>query len=58
MKWCIQCHKRTEVNPTHDNAYYDKMIAMHDLIKKNKDNKNFKVTEAMMGGIECGKCHY
>lgn len=58
MKWCIQCHKRTEVNPGKDNAYYDKMIAMHDLIKKNKDNKNFKVTEAMMGGIECGKCHY
>ncbi len=58
MKWCIQCHKRTEVNMGKDNAYYDKMQALHDLIEKNKGNKNFKVTEAMMGGIECGKCHY
>jgi len=52
MKWCIQCHKRTEVD-SKGNAYYDKMIQVHDLIKKNG-----KVTEAMMGGIECGKCHY
>jgi len=58
MKWCIQCHKRTEVNPGKNNAYYDKMIAVHKLIEDNKGNKDFKVTEAMMGGIECGKCHY
>jgi len=54
MKWCIQCHKRTEIKDQgKDNAYYDKMVQVHDLIKKNG-----KVTEAMMGGIECGKCHY
>ncbi len=52
MKWCVQCHKRTDVNMK-GNAYYEKMVAVHDLIKKNG-----KVTEAMMGGIECGKCHY
>jgi mono/diheme cytochrome c family protein len=52
MKWCIQCHKRTEVDGK-GNAYYTKMEQVHDLIKKNG-----KVTEAMMGGIECGKCHY
>jgi len=52
MKWCIQCHKRTDVN-TKGNAYYDNMIAVHDLIKQGKP-----VTEAAMGGIECGKCHY
>jgi len=52
MKWCIQCHKRTNVD-FKGNAYYDKMVQVHDLIKKNG-----KVTEAMMGGIECGKCHY
>jgi len=52
MKWCIQCHRRTNVN-TKGNAYYDKMEAVHDLIKAGKP-----VTEAAMGGIECGKCHY
>jgi mono/diheme cytochrome c family protein len=52
MKWCIQCHKRTNVNMK-GNAYYEKMEAVHDLIKAGKP-----VTEAAMGGIECGKCHY
>jgi mono/diheme cytochrome c family protein len=52
MKWCIQCHKRTNVN-TKGNAYYEQMQAVHDLIKAGKP-----VTEAAMGGIECGKCHY
>jgi mono/diheme cytochrome c family protein len=52
MKWCIQCHKRTNVN-FKGNAYYEKMVQVHDLIKAGKP-----VTEAAMGGIECGKCHY
>ncbi|PJJ83899.1 c-type cytochrome [Mucilaginibacter auburnensis] len=52
MKWCIQCHKRTEVNAK-GSAYYDQVLAAHDEIKKGK-----KPTVAMMGGIECGKCHY
>jgi len=52
MKWCIQCHKRTDVDYK-GNAYYDNMIAVHDRIKRGE-----KVTEASMGGIECGKCHY
>lgn len=52
MKWCIQCHQRTEVNYK-DNAYYDNMIDVHDKIKRGE-----KVTAAVLGGIECGKCHY
>ncbi len=52
MKWCIQCHKRTNVN-LKGNAYYDKMVQVHDIIKRGG-----KVTEAAMGGLECGKCHY
>jgi len=52
MKWCIQCHKRTEVNYK-GNDYYDNMIAVHDRIKRGE-----KVTAASLGGIECGKCHY
>lgn len=52
MKWCINCHKETEVKYK-DNAYYDKVIAAHDKIKKGE-----KVTAAVLGGLECGKCHY
>lgn len=52
MKWCIQCHKRTEVNMK-GNAYYENLQQVHDLLKDGK-----KVTAALMGGIECGKCHY
>jgi mono/diheme cytochrome c family protein len=52
MKWCINCHKETEVNHK-DNAYYDKLMAAHDALKDGK-----KVTAAVLGGLECGKCHY
>jgi len=52
MKWCIQCHKRTEVNGK-GNAYYDKILAAHDKIKKGE-----KITAAVLGGTECAKCHY
>ncbi len=52
MKWCINCHKETEVNHK-GNAYYDKLIAAHEQLKKGQ-----KMTAAVLGGIECGKCHY
>ena len=52
MKWCINCHKETEVNHK-DNPYYDKLIAAHDQLKKGE-----KVTAAVLGGLECSKCHY
>ena len=52
MKWCINCHRQTEVNHK-DNPYYDKLIAAHDKLKKGE-----KVTAAVLGGLECAKCHY
>jgi len=52
MKWCIQCHKRTDVDYK-GNAYYDNMVLVHEKIKRGE-----KVTAASMGGLECGKCHY
>jgi mono/diheme cytochrome c family protein len=52
MKWCINCHKTKDVN-FKGNAYYDKIIAVHDQLKKGE-----KVTPAVLGGLECGKCHY
>ncbi|WP_411273066.1 cytochrome c3 family protein [Daejeonella sp.] len=52
MKWCINCHKETEVNHK-DNPYYDRLIAAHDKLKKGE-----KVSAAVLGGLECSKCHY
>lgn len=52
MKWCINCHRETQVNYK-GNAYYDKLVAYHEKIKKGE-----KITAAVLGGIECGKCHY
>jgi mono/diheme cytochrome c family protein len=52
MKWCINCHKETELE-VKGNAYYDKIIEAHEKIKKG-----VKITPASLGGLECGKCHY
>lgn len=52
MKWCIECHKEAEVDYK-DNAYYDQLIAAHDQLKQGE-----KLTPALLGGLECGKCHY
>jgi mono/diheme cytochrome c family protein len=52
MKWCINCHKTKDVN-FKGNAYYDKILAVHNQLKKGE-----KVTPAVLGGLECGKCHY
>lgn len=51
MKWCIECHRETSVDM--DNEYYDQLIEAHDKLKKGE-----KMTAAMIGGLECGKCHY
>jgi cytochrome c2 len=51
MGWCIDCHRKTEVN-TKDNAYYDKLVALH----KKESKEPLKV--ANIGGLECSKCHY
>ena len=53
MKWCINCHKETEVNHK-DNAYYDRLMQAHNEMKKGQ-----KPTAAVLiNGLECGKCHY
>ncbi|GAB3898016.1 c-type cytochrome [Spirosoma agri] len=51
MGWCIDCHRKTEVN-TKDNAYYDKLVALH-----SKESKE-PLKVANIGGLECSKCHY
>ena len=52
MGWCIECHRTTNVN-VKDNAYYTKIH--EELTKKFGVDK---LTVAMQGGLECGKCHY
>lgn len=51
MGWCIDCHRKTEVN-TKGNAYYDKLVQLHG--SESKDA--LKVAD--IGGLECSKCHY
>jgi cytochrome c2 len=51
MGWCIDCHRKTEVNAK-DNAYYDKLVALHQ--KQSKE----PLKVANIGGLECSKCHY
>lgn len=52
MKWCIQCHRRTEVN-SKGSGYYDALLKAHENLKNGQ-----KLTAASLGGLECGKCHY
>jgi mono/diheme cytochrome c family protein len=52
MKWCIDCHRKTEVK-MEGNEYYTKI---HEQLSKKYGVE--KLTAAQMGGLECGKCHY
>ena len=51
MGWCIDCHRKTDVN-TKGNAYYDNLVELHS----NTSKTNMKVEN--IGGLECAKCHY
>ncbi|HEY0654763.1 MAG TPA: c-type cytochrome [Chryseosolibacter sp.] len=52
MGWCIDCHRKTDV-ATKGNAYYDKMLEIHN---SRKGKSPMKVED--IGGLECSKCHY
>jgi mono/diheme cytochrome c family protein len=51
MGWCIDCHRKTDVNAK-GNAYYDTLLDAH-----NKTTKDAMKVEDI-GGLECAKCHY
>ncbi len=55
MKWCIECHRNTQV-AMEGNAYYDRLHAA--LKEKYKGQYGVKFTVDKIGGLECGKCHY
>ena len=54
MGWCVDCHRKTEVNT--DNAYYQNYKEVHAELAKKLNVE--KLTIAQLGGLECGKCHY
>lgn len=55
MKWCIECHRKTEV-VMEGNAYYDRL---HKALKeKYAGQYDKKFTVENIGGLECAKCHY
>lgn len=55
MKWCIDCHRKTEVAVA-GNAYYDRL---HKAFKeKYAGQYDVKFTVEKIGGLECAKCHY
>jgi len=51
MGWCIDCHRKSEVNGK-DNGYYAKLMEAHSAVSKG----TMKVQDN--GGLECAKCHY
>ncbi len=51
MGWCIDCHRKTDVNAK-GNAYYDKLLEAHNATS----SETMKVEN--IGGLECAKCHY
>ena len=59
MGWCVNCHRTTNVqfddNKGNGNKFYSIYQKFHQDIK---DKKYDSVTVQMIGGTECGKCHY
>lgn len=53
MGWCIDCHRETKVQ-VESNSYYKEMHAK----LKEKYGAEAEITVEMIGGLECGKCHY
>jgi mono/diheme cytochrome c family protein len=53
MGWCIDCHRKTDVNQQ-GNAYYDKLVEIHEA----RNGKGSKMKVEDIGGLECSKCHY
>lgn len=52
MGWCIDCHRKTEVN-SKGNVYYDSLVEIH----KRLDGDT-PMTVEDIGGTECSNCHY
>jgi hypothetical protein len=54
MGWCLDCHRKTEVQFT-SNSFYESYEKLHSQIKSGKIER---ITADMVGGEDCMKCHY
>jgi len=54
MGWCINCHRKTEVQ-FDGNEYYKSYENYHNQLSAGDRDK---VTVEEIGGLECQKCHY
>jgi hypothetical protein len=54
MGWCIDCHRKTEVQFT-ENGYYQKFVKLHEELTSGQRKR---ITVEDVGGTECSKCHY
>jgi hypothetical protein len=54
MGWCIDCHRKTEVQFT-ENNFYDRFERLHEELASGMRTR---VTVEDIGGTECGRCHY
>jgi len=54
MRWCIDCHRITEVQFA-SNRFYNHYKQLHALIEKG-EKSSVKVVD--IGGEDCQKCHY
>ena len=54
MGWCLNCHINRKIS-LKNNEFYTQY---RKLVEKAKSGQGDSITEAMMGGRECGKCHY
>jgi mono/diheme cytochrome c family protein len=54
MGWCIDCHRKTEVQFT-ENGYYNKFVKLHEELASGKRTR---ITVEDVGGTECSRCHY
>ena len=54
MGWCINCHRTKKLNVQNKKFYSE----YRDLAEKIKKGQNDSITESILGGTECMKCHY
>jgi len=59
MGWCVNCHRSTNVQFNDDKGHGNKFYSLYEKFHQDiKDKKYDSVTVQMIGGTECGKCHY
>jgi cytochrome c551/c552 len=59
MGWCVNCHRTTNVQFNDNKGDGNKFYSLYEKFHQDiKDKKYDSVTVQMIGGTECGKCHY